>query len=201
MKKGEQTQDFILEKSAELFNLYGYNRTSLSDIMKATGLKKGGIYNHFKSKDDIAKASFDRAYERVIRRFRHKLDECDTSAQKLYSIVETFRSLNDNPVYAGGCPIYNTAMESIDAYPEMRRKASDAVTSLYQYIVYKLEEGRKSGEFYADIDSEEVATVIMSTLEGAMILTRVNDNTEHLGRAVKFVNNYLKTQVIKPETV
>ena len=49
MNKGEETRSLIIEKSAELFNTLGYNGCSLNEIMEATQLKKGGIYNHFKN--------------------------------------------------------------------------------------------------------------------------------------------------------
>jgi AcrR family transcriptional regulator len=45
--KGERTRSYIIERSAPLFNRQGYAGTSLKDIMEATGLEKGGIYNHF----------------------------------------------------------------------------------------------------------------------------------------------------------
>lgn len=47
MSKGEQTRAMILEQTALLFSRKGYFGSSLSDIMEATGLEKGGIYNHF----------------------------------------------------------------------------------------------------------------------------------------------------------
>ncbi|MGM0878706.1 MAG: TetR/AcrR family transcriptional regulator, partial [Bacillota bacterium] len=50
MNKGERTKKFIIEQSSSLFNTNGYKSTSISKIMEATGLKKGGIYRHFDSK-------------------------------------------------------------------------------------------------------------------------------------------------------
>ncbi|MHC5720487.1 MAG: TetR family transcriptional regulator, partial [Nostoc sp.] len=54
MSKGEETKSRILYQAAELFNQQGYAGSSMSDIMRVTGLQKGGIYNHFQSKDDLA---------------------------------------------------------------------------------------------------------------------------------------------------
>ena len=50
MTKGEKTRQMIIEKAAPLFNKNGYAGTSLSDIMKVTGLAKGGLYGNFKTK-------------------------------------------------------------------------------------------------------------------------------------------------------
>jgi AcrR family transcriptional regulator len=54
MSKGEETKAKILHQAAELFNQQGYAGSSISDIMRVTGLQKGGIYNHFSSKDELA---------------------------------------------------------------------------------------------------------------------------------------------------
>jgi len=62
MSKGTQTRTMILERSAPLFNQQGFFGASLSDIMHATGLEKGGIYNHFASKEQLALEAFDYAF-------------------------------------------------------------------------------------------------------------------------------------------
>ena len=57
--KGERTREGIVAAAAPLFNQRGYAASSMSDVMAATGLEKGGIYRHFESKDELALAAFD----------------------------------------------------------------------------------------------------------------------------------------------
>ena len=59
MSKGDDTKERIIEQTAPLFNQMGFFGSSLSDIMQATGLKKGGIYNHFGSKEQLALEAYD----------------------------------------------------------------------------------------------------------------------------------------------
>jgi len=59
--KGRQTQQHIIEKALRLFSVKGYANTSISDILEATGLTKGGLYGHFRSKEDIWYAVYDKA--------------------------------------------------------------------------------------------------------------------------------------------
>src|SRR6266567_3509308 len=70
MSKGEQTKERILERAAQLFNQQGYFGSSLSDIMHETGLEKGGIYNHFASKEQLALEAFDYAIGLLEQRMR-----------------------------------------------------------------------------------------------------------------------------------
>ena len=58
----EQTLEKIVDISAELFAKKGYEQTSIQDILDATGLSKGGLYHHFKSKDEIMNAVADKLY-------------------------------------------------------------------------------------------------------------------------------------------
>ena len=59
--KGHRTRQDITEKAFRLFSVRGYSNTSISDILEATGLTKGGLYGHFRSKEDIWYAVYDKA--------------------------------------------------------------------------------------------------------------------------------------------
>ena len=63
MRKGEQTRQDIIRKAAPIFNQKGYDGAALSDLMRATGLEKGGIYRHFESKQELAVDAFDHAWK------------------------------------------------------------------------------------------------------------------------------------------
>ena len=52
--KGSATKQRIVEAAAPVFNQRGYWGASMADLMAATGLEKGGIYNHFGSKEALA---------------------------------------------------------------------------------------------------------------------------------------------------
>ncbi|MGD1849042.1 MAG: TetR/AcrR family transcriptional regulator [Salibacteraceae bacterium] len=192
MPKGENTRDLIIRKSAELFNQRGYDGCSLSDIMQATGLKKGGIYNHFKNKDEIALAAFDYSFGLVIRRFRQRLDQDNTSLDKLNSILAVFESYVYDPVIEGGCPVYNTAVNAAQ-HSQLKQRALEAYKMLHTYISIKIDEGKESGEFQAAVNSDEMATVLISSLDGAVVMSRLN---HHLG-AIETTIRFIREQIIQ----
>lgn len=59
--KGFQTRRNIIENSLQLLSVKGYYNTSISDILDATDLTKGGLYGHFASKEDIWDAVYNEA--------------------------------------------------------------------------------------------------------------------------------------------
>lgn len=197
MKKGTDTKEKIIMKSAELFNSYGYHGCSLSDIMSATKLQKGGIYNHFKNKDEIAAEAFDYSYDRVLRRFRRLLGEATSPLQKVYTVIDALASFADDPVVkGGGCPIFNTAMDSTNTHPELKRKARLGIESLIKYVEIKLTDGIEAGIFKEDIDARKMASLIIMTLEGAIIMSRVQDSNYGVTIASKFLKNHVQNELM-----
>src|ERR1051326_7345610 len=105
MRKGERTRERIIEQTAPLFNQKGFFGSSLSEIMEATGLQKGGIYNHFVSKEELALQAFDYAAERVSERLSLLLSEKNDPVDRLLAFASVFCDLATNPPVPGGCPL------------------------------------------------------------------------------------------------
>ena len=59
-KDGQETRRNVVEKSLQIFSVKGFHNTSVSDIMAATGLTKGGLYAHFDSKEALWHAAYER---------------------------------------------------------------------------------------------------------------------------------------------
>src|SRR6202045_1484742 len=93
MTKGEQTRREIVQKAAPLFNQKGYEGTSLSDLMKATGLQKGGIYRHFSSKEELAGEVFDYSWATAIRGRLEGLPDIPDSVNRLEKMIDNFVEL------------------------------------------------------------------------------------------------------------
>lgn len=91
MRKGEQTRQEIIRKAAPIFNQRGYEGVALSDLMKATGLEKGGIYRHFDSKQQLAAEAFDYAWKLVLDTRFEGTHEITNAVHRLKQIVRTFR--------------------------------------------------------------------------------------------------------------
>ncbi|MEQ8926180.1 MAG: TetR/AcrR family transcriptional regulator [Fulvivirga sp.] len=194
----ETTKEKIVKKSAELFNTYGYHACSLSHIMEATGLKKGGIYNHFKNKDEIAIEAFNYNYDRVRARFKERLGRVNTPTEKLVAVIDAFVSFIDDPiVQGGGCPIFNTAMDATNTHPMLKEKAKAGIEGLKKYVEWKLMEGIEAGEFSDRVEVKKVASLMVATLEGAIVMSRVEDNNDCLMMASDYLKEYLFKNIIK----
>src|SRR5215470_4683346 len=126
MKKGEATRREIIEKAAPIFNQKGFEGASLSDLMKATGLEKGGIYRHFESKEQLAAEAFDYAWSLALERRMAGTEAVSNSVDRLKQVVRNFQG-NREGLVPGGCPLLNTAVESDDGNLALRSKAKRAM--------------------------------------------------------------------------
>jgi TetR/AcrR family transcriptional repressor of nem operon len=181
-----------LEQSAAVFNRHGYSGTSMSALMAATGLEKGGLYRHFDSKEDLAAAAFDYAWEAVTEPRRRGLEDCATSLEKLLLLVRNFV---EPPARAlpGGCPLLNTAIENDDGNPVLREKARGALNEWRSVISEIVREGQRARELRKDVDPVAVATIVISSLEGAIMFSRLEKTREALCTVGKHLDGYLRS--------
>jgi TetR/AcrR family transcriptional regulator, transcriptional repressor for nem operon len=198
MAKGAQTRQRIVERAAPIFNTLGYSGASLAALIDATGLEKGGIYNHFASKEALALAAFDYAVEEIGRRYLEAARSRRTAAGKLLALVEVFTEQLDAPWLPGGCPVGNTAIEADDTSPALRERARAAMTNWHRLIGSTVKHGVRSGELAPHADPYAVATILTATLEGALMLSRLYDDRAYMERAVAHLSAYIRTLQGRP---
>src|SRR5262245_19980490 len=118
MTNGELTRKRIVKAAAPIFNQHGYDGSSLNALMEATGLKKGGIYRHFASKEELAAEAFDCAWEAAWNARLLHVDDRSTAIGKLKQIIANF--VERRSTVPGGCPVLNTAVDADDGNPRLR---------------------------------------------------------------------------------
>ena len=91
--KGAATRQRIVELAAPVFNRQGYVGASMRDLIDATGLEKGGIYNHFGSKEQLALEAYDYAMSIVTTRWPARRDPSTTRSDRLQSHDPCLRNL------------------------------------------------------------------------------------------------------------
>jgi TetR/AcrR family transcriptional regulator, transcriptional repressor for nem operon len=199
MRKGEQTRQEIIRKAAPIFNQRGYDGAALSDLMRATGLEKGGIYRHFESKEQLAAEAFDYAWKLAIDARFEGTEDVPNAVDRLKLFVRNFRDRRAGLV-PGGCPLLNTAIDSDDAHPPLRRRARRALDYWIGRLQSIAEEGKRRGEVRSAVDSEKLATLIVNTLEGGLMVSRLRRRDEALDLACRHLEEYLETGVRAKES-
>ncbi|HEX6746734.1 MAG TPA: TetR/AcrR family transcriptional regulator [Longimicrobium sp.] len=198
VRSGDETREKIIRQAAALFNTQGFAGASMGDIMAATGLQKGGIYRHFESKEQLALESFDYAVRVMTDRFRDALDGKRHALERLHAIISVFIRTATDPPVPGGCPVMNAGIENDDGNPVLRERARSAMDGLRGLVVRVTRGGIERGEVRPDVDPDALASVLISTLEGAVMLSKLYDDPEHARRAAAHLEWYLDESVRAP---
>jgi TetR/AcrR family transcriptional repressor of nem operon len=193
--KGEETRQKIIASAAPLFNQQGYAGCALKDIMTATGLEKGGIYRHFESKEEIAAEAFDYAWMIAMALRRQGMDEIDNHVDRLKKHIAAFTHRSTIP---GGCPLLNTAVDSDNGNPILRERVQKALRGWHKMLRTTLNDGIAAGTVQPDVDVDKVSRLIVSSLEGGMLLSRIEKNDQAIRDAIEQLNTYLETRVRAP---
>ncbi|MEO8609031.1 MAG: TetR/AcrR family transcriptional regulator [Chloroflexota bacterium] len=194
--KGERTRQYIIERTAQVFSTRGYFGSSMSDLMDVTGMQKGGLYNHFESKDALALAAFEYSVGLVRERIKAALKPYRKAPDRLLAVIGVFRSLIEEPLLPGGCPLLNTAVESDDAHPALRERAQIVMTEWRTTIHTIARKGIERGELRPEIDADVVATILIATLEGAIMMSKLYDDPIHVQRAADYLSVYVRSVIL-----
>jgi TetR/AcrR family transcriptional repressor of nem operon len=199
MRKGERTRRAIVERSAPVFNTKGYHGTSMSDLVKETGLEKGGIYGHFSGKEELAVASFEYATGVMRERFEAALADKEGALERLFGVIDVLGGMTEDPPVEGGCPILNTAVESDGTNPTLKERAQIAMVGWLRLIGSITKEGIRNGELSPEANPRQIASVVVATLEGALMMSKLCDDPQHMERSLGHLRQHL-TSLALPES-
>ena len=143
---------------------------------------------------ELAGDAFDHAWKVSLDARFEGTEEIPNTVDRLKQIVRNFRDRRTGLV-PGGCPLLNTAIDSDDGNPQLRAKARQALSSLLDRLQSIAEEGRRQGEVRANVDSAKLATLIASTLEGSIMVSRLQKTEGPRDFAVRHLEEYLETGV------
>jgi TetR/AcrR family transcriptional regulator, transcriptional repressor for nem operon len=174
MRKSARTRQYIIEQTAEIFNKRGFEGTSLSSLQDATGLTKGSLYGNFKDKEEIAFEAFAYAMKVTRDAVNKKVATKTTAKGKLLAILSFYSQYVFNSPIPGGCPLLNNAVEADDFHLSFRTMVSHEIDLTINAIADLIEEGKKKMEFNKDIRSLETAYILFTSIEGAIMVSRVS---------------------------
>ena len=172
---GEKTKQHIAEKATELFSQKGYLATSIEDICQATGVSKGSLYYHFKSKEFLFLYLLEKQYTEWSGLWQDKEKQHATSVEKLYALaaflLEDFLS---HPLRRAGEEFAGSQL----ADPAIMEQVLTMLSSSYTLYIPIFEEGIARGEF-ADGDPRELAMILEGYITG-LINVGLNMGEENL---------------------
>lgn len=187
MTKAEKTRQFIIEKAAPILNQKGMAGTSISDIMAATNLAKGGIYGNFENKEEICLEVFDFLAQRLLKGINNTIQDKLTSKEKLFAYLDFYV---DTLLFSdGGCPIMNFGTESDDTNPAIQKRVGQEIKISQDNIGKLVTAGIENGEFLEQADATAFAVKMYTILEGAILVGRVLKDNSQMKAIITMLKN------------
>jgi AcrR family transcriptional regulator len=193
--KGERTRQRIIEKAAVLFNTRGAAGASMADVTAASGLEKGGVYNHFASKESLVVEAFDYAAGLVHGRLDAAAARQTRPLARLKALLDVYREIALDPPLPGGCPLLNTAIEADDTNPALRERVRAAFVAWRRRIATAADAAVAAGELQP-IDAKAFATTAIASLEGGVMLSRTFRDSRHIKAVVEHLNDWLDERAL-----
>jgi AcrR family transcriptional regulator len=197
MNKAQRTRRHIIEKTAPLFNVNGFDGTSLTDLCRVTGLTKGALYGNFTSKEELATEAFRYTVSKMRSVGSRSMLSQTSYRKKLDALLSFFLLAVLNPPVRGGCPLLNTAVEADDHRPSMKRVVVEELEKSVNSMTKLLDRGKATGEFRKDLNSREMAMLFFCAIEGAIMFSRVSASKEAMEIVVKSLKSAIDSICIK----
>lgn len=174
--KGAKTRTKVIESAALLFQQQGYAATSISQIVSRSGQPKGSLYFHFPGgKQEIAAAAAVQSSEFILALIKEVFVSSKTLCEAIAEITKAFSNQLQASDYRDGCPISPLATSSTGEVSVLRESCASAFDEWLSAIEAGL---RVHG--IADTKCSALALLILSSVEGAILLSQARHNMDAL---------------------
>ncbi len=190
--KETSTKEQILDVASRLIHVRGFNKTSVDEILKESGVGKGNFYYYFKSKDELGFAILDRSIERITREI---IEKCFTDGKDPWQQLLDFFDCQVERIRrqgcTGGCPLGNLAVEMSDIHEEFRRRLNKAFDRLRSRIEDTLTQARTQGMLRNDADIPRLAHFLVAAFEGALMMGKLHKDIGIIAGVVEELKGHL----------
>ncbi len=183
------TRERLVDAALELFWFRGYQVTSLADVCQAAGANPGSLYYFFPSKEKLLEAALDRLLETIDQGLLGPAWEgVEDPIARIFALLDAYRRglLDTDLTY--GCPIGSLSLEFRDPPPGVRRRLAENFRAWTGAVRSCLEEARHRFPDGTDLDA--LATFVLTTMEGGVMLARTERDVSPFDRAVACLRDH-----------
>lgn len=182
--KGEKTRAEIVECARKLFYEHGYDATSFTQIVEASGLFRGNIYHYFKTKDDILQAvvaSYLDDYSALLEQWERKYKDPRT---RLHAFVDMIVGRKTELVKYG-CPIGSLNTELGKEHRALQNEAR-ALFELFRLWLTGCFRDLKH-----EADADALALHLLGRAQGIAVISHVYQDKQLLTREIEQLKHWI----------
>ena len=177
--KGSLTKEKIIAEATRLVHRKGFEATTINDLVKATGLKKGCLYFHFSGKEELSLAILEKAKGDFFS-FLDSILSGKTPGDRLNNLFKGLLDAQKNTGFAGGCIFGNTALEMGDKDERLSAFVKGVFDEVTEKVRKVVKAAQVSGQVRNDVPAGLLARHIVMAVEGGIMLTRLEKSERPL---------------------
>ncbi len=189
-ERGRASRAHIVERAAELVAGHGVQGTSLDDVLVAAGASKSQLYHYFADRDELVEAVVARRCEQVLVELTQMLGGISTLAELEHALAGFIAAYDHQPA---GCPIATLANEVVDRNEGARLQTVAGFAAWEHLFVDALRRMRESGELRENATPESLATALLASIEGGLLLSQTRGNSTSLHVAITAALDHIRS--------
>ncbi len=183
------TRDRLLGAAMRLFHLKGYQSTSIADVLREAEANAGSLYHFFPTKQDLLLAVLDRYRTGIGPMLLGPAWEgVEDPLERVFALLARYRGLLEQTDCFYGCPIGSLALELHEPDPPVRELLAanfEAWTAAVEGCLAEAQDRLPAG-----VDRRRLATFVLTTMEGGVMLSRTHRSLEPFDAAVSTLRDY-----------
>jgi AcrR family transcriptional regulator len=196
--RGSETRRRILEVAAESFADRGYAGTSVNDVLKASGVTKGGFYFHFPSKEALALAALRHKQEQWAGTVMAAVMRRPRAVEQLEAMVDALCDLHEQDRACRA--ISRLCTELGDERPELRPQLGTHLTTWMDMVAAVIRKGQDEGEIRPDVEPAVAAEIAVESFIGLETVSEVLTGRADLRRRARDFLDLWLTAIRQPTT-
>jgi AcrR family transcriptional regulator len=195
IKQADITRATILEAAyAEIYR-QGFQGASIANILSNTGLTRGALYHHFRTKQALGLAVVDEIIrERLTIRFFEPLRMSPKPLETLLAILETIPA-RAHELLPLGCPLNNLMQEMSPIDPTFREHLNSILDEWLATVEQALQRAQVAGELKSDVDCQAAALFIVSAWEGCIGIAKNLQSINALFNCGQQLQTYIRSLI------
>jgi TetR/AcrR family transcriptional repressor of nem operon len=184
MRHKEFDRQEALFAAMKVFWEKGFEATSLPDLTRAMGISRSSLYETFKDKETL----FEEAMDNYQRMGREKFQALMAAPSVKEGLRDFFKRVIDNcvsPENPGGCFMVNTVVSASNLDPKIAKRMQESFGVMHQRMVDLIKHGQSKGEISKSKDVHALAGVIISTIMGINVISRIKKDRAFLETMVQ----------------
>jgi len=177
--KGEITRDHIIKTTRQILVAQGFHHTSITDIINATGVKKGNLYYYFAGKEDLSYSVLQDAKEEFFSFLEQSFQGHDPLDKIIHSCEAIFQE-QQKQHFVGGCLFGNVALEMSDCNERFAAVIHEVFTIWTGKFASFLEEAGENTSPMSRVPPAQLAKTLVAVIEGGIMMSRVSKNKADL---------------------